>query len=163
MIRIAAIRVNFCLLLLSNGISVGIGYICNTMHVYHDTIITWVTADSFCSLFPYPLHNPRYHTCNYVTHVTVNGSGVTSRKVRYGSRDFKVTRKKPAVRHIHVLKLYILTHDLSLPLCFYTDITTRIKWTALCFHLMMKTKWVSEDLSYFNQISAVCSHQCVEV
>jgi hypothetical protein len=76
-------------------------YECNTTRVYHDTIITWVTADSFCSLFPYPLHNPRSHTRNYVTHMTVNGSGVTSRKVRYGSRDFKVTRKKPAVRHIH--------------------------------------------------------------
>jgi hypothetical protein len=34
--------------------------------------------------------------------MTVNGSGVTSRKVRYGSRDFKVTRNKRAVRHIHV-------------------------------------------------------------
>jgi hypothetical protein len=76
-------------------------YECNTMRVYHDTIITWATADSFCSLFPYP-QNPRSHTCNYVTHMTVNGSGVTSRKVRYGSRDFKVTWKKPAVRHIHV-------------------------------------------------------------
>jgi hypothetical protein len=53
-IRIAAIRVNFCLLLLSNGINVGIGHTCNTMRVYHDTIITWATADSFCSLFPYP-------------------------------------------------------------------------------------------------------------
>jgi hypothetical protein len=29
-------------------------YECNTMRVYHDTIITWATADSFCSLFPYP-------------------------------------------------------------------------------------------------------------
>jgi hypothetical protein len=54
MIRIAAIRVNFCLLLLSNGINVGIGHTCNTMRVYHDTIITRATADSFCSLFPYP-------------------------------------------------------------------------------------------------------------
>jgi hypothetical protein len=54
MIGIAAIRVNFCLLLLSNGINVGIGHTCNTMRVYHDTIITCATADSLCSLFPYP-------------------------------------------------------------------------------------------------------------
>jgi hypothetical protein len=54
MIRIAAIRVNFCLLLLSNGIIVGIGHTCNTMRVYHGTIITCATADSVCSLFPYP-------------------------------------------------------------------------------------------------------------
>jgi hypothetical protein len=100
-IRIADIGVNFCLLLLSNGIHVGIGHTCNTMRVYHNTIITWATADSFCSLFPYP-HNPRSHTCDYVTHMTVNGSSVTSRKVRHGSQDFKVTRKKPTVRHIHV-------------------------------------------------------------
>jgi hypothetical protein len=53
MLRIAAIRVNFCLLLLSNDINVGIGHTCNTMRVYHDTI-TWATADSFCSLFPTP-------------------------------------------------------------------------------------------------------------
>jgi hypothetical protein len=77
-------------------------YECNTMHVYHNTIITWATADSFFSLFPYPLQNPRSDTCDYVTHMSVNGSGVTSRKVRYGSRDFKVTRKKPAVKHIHI-------------------------------------------------------------
>jgi hypothetical protein len=51
MVRIAAIRVNFCLLLLSNGISVGIGHICNMMHVYHDTIIKCATLDSFCFLF----------------------------------------------------------------------------------------------------------------
>jgi hypothetical protein len=54
MVRIAAIRVNFCLLLLSNGIIVGIGHTCNTMRVYHDTIITCATADSFSLLFPYP-------------------------------------------------------------------------------------------------------------
>jgi hypothetical protein len=102
MIRIAAIRVNFCFLLLSNGITVGIGHTCKTMRVYHDTIITCATADSFCSLFPYHPHNPRSHTCDYVTRMTVNGSGVTSRKVRYGSRDFKVIWKKPAVRHMHV-------------------------------------------------------------
>jgi hypothetical protein len=109
MLRIAAIHVNFCLLLLSNGISVTR---CNTMRVYHDTIITWASADSFCSLFSYPLHNPRSHTCHYVTHMTVNGSGVTSRKVQYGSRNFKVTQKKPAVRHIHV-KTTILSLWLS--------------------------------------------------
>jgi hypothetical protein len=66
-IRIAAIHVNFYLLLLSNGIDVGIGHTCNTMRVYHDTIITCATADSFSSLFPYP-HKPRSHTCAYVTH-----------------------------------------------------------------------------------------------
>jgi hypothetical protein len=93
MIRIAAIRVNFCLLLLSKGINVGIGHTCNTMRVYHDTIITGATADSFCSLFPYP-HNPRSHTCAYATHMPVNGSGVTSRKVRYGSRDCEGHTKK---------------------------------------------------------------------
>jgi hypothetical protein len=86
MIHIAAIRVNFCLLLLSNGISVGIGHTCNTMRVYHDTIITCATADSFCSLFPYPPHNPRSHTCAYVTPMTVNGPGVTSRMVRCGAQ-----------------------------------------------------------------------------
>jgi hypothetical protein len=103
MIRIAAIHVNFCLLLLSNGINVGIGHTCDTMRVYHDTIITCATADSFCSLFPYPLpHNPRSHTCAYVTHMMVNGPGVTSRKVRYGSRDCQGHTKKRALRHIHV-------------------------------------------------------------
>jgi hypothetical protein len=94
MIRIAAIRVNVCLILLSNGSNVGIGHTCNTMRVYHDNIITCATADSFCSLFPYPLHNPRSHTCAYVTHMTVNGPGVTSRKVRYGSRDCQDHTKK---------------------------------------------------------------------
>jgi hypothetical protein len=54
MIRIAALRVKFCLLLLSNGINVGIGHTCNTMSVYHDTIIKCATLDSFCLLFPYP-------------------------------------------------------------------------------------------------------------
>jgi hypothetical protein len=92
-IRKAAIRVNFCLLSLFNGINVGIGRTCNTMRVYHDTIITCVTTDSFCLLFPYP-HNPRYHTCAYVTHMTVNCPGVTSRKVRYGSRDYQGHTKK---------------------------------------------------------------------
>jgi hypothetical protein len=61
----------FCLLLPSNGINVGIGHTCNTMRVYHDTIITCSTADSFCSLFPYT-HNPRSHTCAYVTHMKNN-------------------------------------------------------------------------------------------
>jgi hypothetical protein len=83
-------------------INVWHAYECNSMRVYHATIITWATADTFVHCFPTPPHNPRSHTCDYVTHVTVNGSGVTSRKVRYGSRDFKVTRKMPAVRHIHV-------------------------------------------------------------
>jgi hypothetical protein len=101
-IRIAAIRVKVCLLLLSNGINVGIGHACNTMRVYHDTIITCATADSFSSLFPYPLHNPRSHACAYVTHMTVNGPVVTSRKVRYGSRDCRGHMKKWALRHIHV-------------------------------------------------------------
>jgi hypothetical protein len=115
MIRIAAIRLNFCLLLLSNSINVGIGYntACNTMRVYHPSIITWATADSFCSLFSYP-HNPRSHTWDYVTHMTVNGPGVTSQKVRYGSWDFKVTRKKPAVRHIHVKKNDVFRDNLTL-------------------------------------------------
>jgi hypothetical protein len=63
----------FCLLLLSNGINVDIGHTCNTMWVYHDTIITCATADSFCSLFPYP-QNPRFHTCAYVTHMKDNDS-----------------------------------------------------------------------------------------
>jgi hypothetical protein len=62
-IRIAAIRVNFCLLLLSNGINVGIGHTCNTMRVYHNTIITCATADSFSSLFPYPPKPARPHMC----------------------------------------------------------------------------------------------------
>jgi hypothetical protein len=93
MIRIAAIRVNFCLLLLSNGINVGIDHTCNTMRIYHDTIITCATADSFSSLFPYP-HSPRSNTCAYVTHMTVNDPGVTSRKVRYGLRDCQVHTKK---------------------------------------------------------------------
>jgi hypothetical protein len=102
MIRKAAIRVNFCLLLLSNGINVGIGHTCNTMRVYHDSIITCATADSFSSLFPYPLHNPRFHTCAYITHMTFNGPGVTSRKVRYGSRDCQGHTKKCHLRHINV-------------------------------------------------------------
>jgi hypothetical protein len=38
----------FCLLLLSNGINVGIVHTCNTMRVYHDTIIKCATLDSFC-------------------------------------------------------------------------------------------------------------------
>jgi hypothetical protein len=38
----------FCLLLLSNGIDVGIDHTCNTMRVYHDTIIKCATLDSFC-------------------------------------------------------------------------------------------------------------------
>jgi hypothetical protein len=101
-IRITAIRVNFCLLLLSNGINDGIGHTCNTIRVYHDTIITCATADSFCLLFPHPLHNPHSHTCAYVTHMTVNYPGVTSRKVRYGSRDCQGHTKKWALRHIHV-------------------------------------------------------------
>jgi hypothetical protein len=53
----------FCLLLLSNGINVGIGHTCNKMRVYHDTIITCSTADSFCSLFPYPLQPALPHMC----------------------------------------------------------------------------------------------------
>jgi hypothetical protein len=64
----------FCLLLLSNGISVDIGHTFNTMRVYHDTIITCSTADSFCSLFPYPFHNPRSHTRAYVRHMKDNVS-----------------------------------------------------------------------------------------
>jgi hypothetical protein len=64
----------FYLLLLSNGINVDIGHTCNTMRVYHDTIITCATADSFCSLFPYAPHNPRSHTCAYVTHMKDNVS-----------------------------------------------------------------------------------------
>jgi hypothetical protein len=63
MIRIAAICVNFCLLLLSNGINVGIGHTCNTMRVYHATIITWATANSFCSLFSYPPQPALPHMC----------------------------------------------------------------------------------------------------
>jgi hypothetical protein len=101
MIRIAAIRVNFCLLLLSNGINVSIGHTCNTMRVYHDTIITCATANSFSSLFPYP-HKSRFHTCAYVRHMTVNSPGVTSRKVQYGSRGCQGHMKKCRLRHIHV-------------------------------------------------------------
>jgi hypothetical protein len=41
----------FCLLLLSNGFNVDIGHTCNTMLVYHDTIIKCATLDSFCVLF----------------------------------------------------------------------------------------------------------------
>jgi hypothetical protein len=63
MIRVAAIRINFCLLLLSNGINVGIGHTCNTMRVYHDTIITCATADNFSSLFPYPPQPALPHMC----------------------------------------------------------------------------------------------------
>jgi hypothetical protein len=44
----------FCLLLLSNGINVDIGHTCNTMRVYHDTIMTCALADSFCLLVPNP-------------------------------------------------------------------------------------------------------------
>jgi hypothetical protein len=40
----------FCLLLLSNGINVGIGHTCNTMRVYHDTTITCAKADGFCNV-----------------------------------------------------------------------------------------------------------------
>jgi hypothetical protein len=118
MIRIAAIRVNFCLLLLSNCINVGIGHTCNTMRVYHDTIITCATADSVCLLFPYPSHNPRSHICDYVTHMTVNGPGVTSRKVRYGSRDCQGHTKKCRLRHIHV-KTYPPPRDRTLAWNFY--------------------------------------------
>jgi hypothetical protein len=48
----------FCLLLLSNGINVDIGHTCNTMRLYHDTIMTCVLADSFCSLVPNPPSTP---------------------------------------------------------------------------------------------------------
>jgi hypothetical protein len=102
MIGIAATRVNFRLLLLPNGINVGIGHTCNTMRVYHDTIITCATVDIFSSLFPYPHHNPRSHTRDFATHMTVNGPGVTSRKVRYGSRDCQGHTKKCRLRHINV-------------------------------------------------------------
>jgi hypothetical protein len=36
--------------------------------------------------------------------MTVNGPGVTSRKVRYGSRDYQGHTKKCRLRHIHVKK-----------------------------------------------------------
>jgi hypothetical protein len=99
------------------------------MRVYHDTIITCSIADSFCSLFPYP-HNPRSHTCAYVTDMKDNvsrsfeirqvihdDSGVTSRNVRCLCGDVwclavtKVIRNNLDLRHIHVK---ICHHPLTL-------------------------------------------------
>jgi hypothetical protein len=49
----------FCFLTASMSISAilvtrCICHTCNTIRVYHDTILTCATVDSFCSLFPYP-------------------------------------------------------------------------------------------------------------
>jgi hypothetical protein len=65
-----------CIHVKSNGINVGIGHTCNTMCVYHDTIIKCATLDSFYFLFivSLPLHNPRSHTCAYVTYMKDNVS-----------------------------------------------------------------------------------------
>jgi hypothetical protein len=52
----------FCLLLLSNGFNVDIGHTCNTMRVYHDTIMTCATADRFCSLVSNPPSTTRAPT-----------------------------------------------------------------------------------------------------
>jgi hypothetical protein len=48
--------------------------------------ITCATADSFCSLFTYP-HNPRSHTCAYVTHMKYNVSrSIEIRQVIHDTR-----------------------------------------------------------------------------
>jgi hypothetical protein len=58
---------------ISNDESTGT-YICLKLDLYMSHVkITCATADSFCSLFPYP-HNPRSHTCVYVTHKRNNVS-----------------------------------------------------------------------------------------
>jgi hypothetical protein len=88
----------FCLLLLSNGINVGIGHACNTMGIYHDTIIKFATLDSFCffcSLFPYPpttrtptrAYVKRMKEMRHVIHDTRISNGQCFRRdvtVRYG-------------------------------------------------------------------------------
>jgi hypothetical protein len=77
----------FCLLLLSNGINVGIGHTCNTMRVYYDTIITCATADSFCFFVHCVTSRTRYGVCAMS----------------------KVIRNNRAVRYIHVKMVW--THD----------------------------------------------------
>jgi hypothetical protein len=133
MIRIAVIRVNFCLLLLSNGINVDIGHTCNTMRVYHDTIITCATADSLCSFFPHPPQSALPHMClrnvNDLVklkapvwrHENCGTARETAKVIRKSERKVLYMSKKPVI-HFNSAERTIIFSSFFLLLAPFDDI-----------------------------------------